>query len=99
MKAKFGGEIGDFWSRCTEFSVGIGSRHIGFELLKDRLHFPDVIVVVREFDQTSLARKLQHPDRIMVRSIPELRVQMPKEPPCIRLPGPPQIVSKFPERF
>ena len=99
MKAEFRRKIGDPWPRRSKFSISVGSRQVGLEFLIDGLHFTDVVVIGCEFDQAGLARKLQHPDWIMVRSVPELSIQMPKEPPRIRLPGPPQIMSEFTERF
>ena len=99
VKPEFRRKIGDTGRARPKFSIGVGSRHVGLEFLIHGLHFADVIVIGCEFDQSGLARELQHPDWIMVCSVPELSIQMPKEPSCIGLPGPPQIVSKFSERF
>ena len=99
VKPEFRRKIGDTWRARSKFSISVASRHVRLEFLVHGLHFTDVVVIGCEFDQTGLARELQHPDWVVVRSVPELSIQMPKEPSSIGLPGPPQIVSKFTERF
>src|SRR5580692_551752 len=65
MKSELRRKIGDPGRVGAKFSIGVGSRHVVLEFLVYRKHFTDVIVIGGEFDQTGLARKLQHPDGIM----------------------------------
>ena len=67
-------KIGNARCACSQFSIGVGPVHVGLEFLVHSLHFADIVVVRSELEQTSLARELQHPDRIVVGSVPELRV-------------------------
>ena len=42
---------------------------------------------------------MEHPQRIVIRSIPELRVKVPEEPPRRRFPGPPKVEDHLAQRF
>src|ERR1700757_1442825 len=67
-------KVGDAWRGGPEFTISVGPPQVGVEFLIHSLHFADVVVVGCELQQTSLAGELQHPDWIMVGSIPEFGV-------------------------
>src|SRR5215469_4921256 len=67
-------KIGDAWSGDPEFSISVSPPHVGIEFLIHSLHLADVVVVGCKLQETSLAGELQHPDWIMIGSIPEFGV-------------------------
>src|SRR5277367_1642423 len=69
MKPELRRKISDPGRVGAKFSIGVGSRHVVLEFLIYGHHFADVVIIGGKFDQTGLARKLQHPDWIMVRSV------------------------------
>ena len=53
--------------------------------------FAPEIVVFRDLNEPRLTRELQHPDRIVIRPIPKLRIEVPEETARGRFPGPPDV--------
>ena len=61
--------------------------------------FAQKTFVVRDFDETGLARKLKHPDGVVIGPVPKLGIEMPEKPAGGRLPGPPQVEDHFAQRL
>src|SRR5271165_1212491 len=99
VESEFRRKVGDLRRAGPKFSVRIGASQVRFEFLIHGHHLADVIVIVCKFEQAGLARELQHSNGIMVRSVPELHIEMPKKPARVGFPRPPEIVSEFAERF
>src|SRR5947209_11854665 len=102
MKAKLGREIRDAVLDPLAFpslSVGVLAREILLESGVDLLQLAPEIIVLRDFNQPRLPRELQHADRIVIRSIPQLWVEMTKETPRRRLPGPPDVKDDLAQRL
>ena len=92
MKPKLGGKICDgvFDGRSgSGFPIGVMTPKIFLELLEYLLEFAQEIFVLSKFFQPGLARKLQHPNRVMIGAVPKLGVKLPEQPAGGRFPGPP----------
>jgi hypothetical protein len=63
------------------------------------LHFAKKIVVLRNLRQPGLTAKLEHAKRVVIRPVPERRIEMAEEATRLRLPCPPKIEDQFPKRF
>jgi len=79
VKAKFGGEIGNrILNRASgaRLSVSVVSSEIFLEFLKDLFQLAQKRFVLCELFQSRLPRKLEHPDRIMIRPVPKFGIEM-----------------------
>ena len=54
------------------------ARHIGVEFLHHSTHLAEEVVVLREFLQSPLFAKLQRAHRVVICSVPHLRIEMTK---------------------
>src|SRR5438477_12197821 len=91
VETKLGGEIGDrLFDRAAVagFSVSVFLREIIPKGVVHFLQLAEKIFVLRYFDKPSLAGKLKHPHRVVVRAIPKFGIEMAKETAGRRLPGP-----------
>src|SRR5258708_1341236 len=80
------------------FSVSVLAREIIFERVVDLFQFAEECFVLREFFQTRLTRKLEHAHGIVVRSVPQIRIEMTEEAARGWLPRPPEVETHFPKR-
>ena len=94
----FGGEISHGGIRLGR-GVGVFPGQIGMEALHDSSQTCQIMLIGRYLDEAGLAGELKNPDRIMIRPVPELHIEIPKKLPGRRLPAPPDIVSEFPQGF
>ncbi len=102
VKTKFGGEISDrFFDRAPSagFPVSVRAGEITAVGLVDLFQFAKKILVLRDLDEPRLPGKLEHPDGIVVRLIPQCRIEMAKETARGGFPGPPEVEDHFPERL
>ena len=102
VKAELGGEIGDrFFDRAAfaGFSVSVLAREIIAECVMHFLEFAQEILVLRDLLEPGLPGKLQHPDRIVIRAIPELVIEMAEEAAGGRFPRPPEIENHLAQRL
>jgi hypothetical protein len=83
VKAELSGEISDRFldfAGGTDLTIGVLSCEVTAERIVDVFQFPQETFVVRDFDETGLARELKHPDRIVISPVPKLRIEMPEKP-------------------
>jgi len=102
VKTKLGGKIGDRIFNCaprSSPSVSVVSSQIFLEFLKNLLQIAQERFVLREVLQTRLPRKLQHADRVVISPVPQLDIEMPKNPARSRLPCPPKIKAHLAQRL
>ena len=102
VKAELSGKIGDRFldlARGAGFPVGVFPREITAKGIVNVFQFAQETFVVRDFDETGLARKLKHPDGVVIGPIPKLGIEMPEKPARGRLPGPPQIEDHLAQRL
>src|SRR2546423_569231 len=83
----------------ADFSVSVLSDEIISESIVDLFQFTKERFVLGEFFQARLSRELQHPHRIVIRSIPQIWIEMTEKPSRQRLPGPPKVEAHFPKRL
>src|ERR1700719_5206339 len=96
MKSKLGREICDWFLDCSggsRLAVGVPAGEIVSKRIVDLFQLAEKRVVLRQFFQTRLTRKLQHPHRIVIGAVPEIGIEMAKQASGGRLPGPPKIES------
>ena len=72
-------------------SVSVMAFEIFCERVVDLFQFAEKSFVLRNFLEPRLPGKLQHSDRIVIRSVPKFRIEMTKEPSRGGLPSPPQV--------
>src|SRR4030081_505214 len=102
VEAELRGKISDrLFDRAAlaGFSVRVFPREI---MAKGVVHFLELaqkILVLGDFHQPGLPGELEHPDGIMVRAIPELRIEMAEKTAGGRFPGPPQIENHLTQRL
>src|SRR5207245_1227504 len=99
MKAELRRKISDrFFNRAAFafFPVGVLACEILFEGPVDLGQIAPKRVVVSHLDQSRLPRELEHADRVMIRPIPELRIEMAEKGARRWLPRPPKIENHFP---
>ncbi len=102
VKAELGREIGDrLLDRAARarFSVGVFLLEIMAEGFVHFLELAQKTFVLRDLDETGLPRELEHPDGIVVRAIPKLRIEMTKKAAGRGFPGPPQIENHLTQRL
>src|SRR5262249_11876294 len=80
-------------------SISVLARQIISERVINLFQFPKKLLVLGEFFQTTLARELEHPDRIVIRAVPQIRIEMAEQPPCRWLPGPPEVEAHLSKRL
>src|SRR3954469_21572522 len=83
MESKFRREIGNRLFQLTGGTFFAISILAGEVLLISPVNFGELAqknLILRHIDQPSLARELEHPDRIVVGAIPKLRIKMPEKP-------------------
>src|SRR6516162_52054 len=82
---------------------GFPIRVLASEIISERIVYLLQIakerLVLREFLQTCLPRKLEHPHGIVVRPVPQIRIEMSEQPARQRLPRPPDVEAHFPQRL
>ncbi len=81
------------------FAVGIGPGQVGAERFVHGLQLAQEIIVLRHFFQPRLPRKLEHADGVVIRPIPEFRVEMAEEAARGRFPRPPDIKDDLAKRL
>src|SRR5580700_1585330 len=83
--------------------AGLSVSVMGIEILRERVvdlfQFAEKSFVLGNFLEPRLPGKLQHSDRIVIRSVPKFRIEVAKETPRRGLPGPPKVERHFPERL
>src|ERR1700736_276573 len=102
VKSKLGRKIRDrSLDRGADsgFSIRVLPREIISKSIVNLFELAQESLVLGEFFQTGLSRKLQHAHRIVVRPVPKVGIEMAKETPGRRFPGPPKIESDLPERL
>src|SRR5205085_5702460 len=100
VKSELGREIRDrsFDGRCSAgLSVSVLTDEIISESIVDLLQFSQERFVLGELFQARLSRKLQHSYRIVIRSIPQIGIEMTEKPARRRLPRPPKVEGHFPK--
>src|ERR1700732_3170266 len=96
MKSKLGGKICDWFlnrSARSGLAVGILRREIVSERVMNLFQLAKKRLVLGQLFQTRLTRKLQHPHRIVIGAVPKIGIEMTKQAPGSRLPGPPKVES------
>src|SRR3954453_8783232 len=102
VEPKLSRKVGDRFLHLlagTGFSVSIRSLAILPEAVVHLFEFAKKRLVLSELFQATLTRQLQHPDRVVIRPIPERRVEVPEQSPSRRLPGPPQVETDIAQRL
>ena len=83
----------------VRLSPRVLARHVGVELLQHGLHLAQEIIAPRELFEPRLAAELEHPHGVVVRRVPDHRIDLAEERPRRRLPRPPQVERQPPHRF
>ncbi len=102
VETELGREIGDrLLDRAARagLSVGVFPREIMAEGFVHFLELAQETLVLRDFDEAGLARKLKHPDGIVIGPIPKLGIEMTEKAAGGGFPGPPQIEDHLAQRL
>src|SRR5262249_49845735 len=102
VKSKFSREVCPRPLDCcarSGFSIRVLPRKIISEYVVNLIQLPKKGFVLCEFFQAPLPRELQHADRIVVRTVPQIGIEMAEKAAGRRFPRPPEIKAHFPKRL
>src|SRR5215211_1640621 len=98
MKTELHGKIGDrspvqlrMDLTCPCFRL----VYIGIKIIEYVIVERHIRLILGSLTQTRASDLAQEQDRVMSKSIPEIRIQAAEYTRCLWFPGPPQVISQF----